>query len=121
MFKRANINTLPPLIPITATEALECIEIDVVGPFRESSKGNKYILTMIDIFTRWPEAYAISNQETETILACLEDFVSRHGIPRSILTDQGKQFESQLLKFFVKHLIFKRRELQVTIQLAMVK
>ena len=40
------------------------------------------------------------NQETETILACLEDFVSRHGMPRSILTDQGKQFESQLFKNF---------------------
>ena len=100
MFKRSNINTLPPLIPITATEPLECIEVDVVGPFKESSKGNRYILTMIDIFTRWPEAYAIKNQETETILACLEDFVSRHGMPRSILTDQGKQFESQLFKNF---------------------
>ena len=63
---------LTHLIPITAIKPLECIEVDVVGPFRESSKGNPYILTMIDIFTRWLEAYAIKNQKTKTILACLE-------------------------------------------------
>ena len=54
VFKRSNINILTPLSPITATEALECIEVDVIGPFRENSKGNQYILTMIDISTRWP-------------------------------------------------------------------
>ena len=60
---------------------------------------------------------AIKNQETETILAYLEDFVSRNGMPRSILTNQSKQN----LKIFVMHLIFKRKKLQAIILLVMNK
>ena len=75
-----------------------------------SDKGNKYIFTIIDTYTRWPEAYAIANQETGTILTCLEDFISRHGLPDAILTDQGRNFESQLFKsFFESFGIIKKR------------
>ena len=81
MYKPANVNMTPPLIPITSTRALQLIELDVVGPFPVSDKGNKYIFTIIDTYTRWSEAYVIANQETETILTCLEDFISRHGLP----------------------------------------
>ena len=110
MYKPANVNMTPPLIPITSTKALQLIELDIVGPFPVSDKGNKYIFTIIDTYTRWPEAYAIANQETETILTCLEDFISRHGLPDAILTDQGRNFESQLFKSFLQSFgIIKKR------------
>ena len=102
MYKPPNVNMTQPLIPITSTRALQLIELDVVGPFPVSEKGNKYIFTNIDTYTRWPEAYAIANQETETILTCLEDFISRHGLSDAILTNQGRNFESQLFKSFLQ-------------------
>jgi hypothetical protein len=104
MFKPASVNTTPPLMPITSTHPFELIEMDIVGPFPVSDKGNRYILTVIDHFTRWPEAYALSKQDTQSVLDCLEDFISRHGVPDQILTDQGTNFEAQLFKSFCQSL-----------------
>jgi hypothetical protein len=41
--------------------------IDVAGPFPLSDKENRYLLIAMDYFTKWPEAYAILNQEASTI------------------------------------------------------
>ena len=42
------------------------VAIDLVGPLpKESRCGNKYILTMVDVCTRWPEAVLISNITTD--------------------------------------------------------
>ena len=110
MYKPANFNMTPPLISITSARALQLIELDVVGPFPVSDKDNKYIFTIIDTYTRWLEAYATANQKTETILTCLEDFISRHGLPDAILTEQGRNFESQLFKSFLQSFeIIKKR------------
>lgn len=45
----------------------ERIAIDVAGPFPQSDLGNRYILVAMDYFSKWPEAYAIPNQETTTV------------------------------------------------------
>jgi transposase InsO family protein len=100
MYKPSTVNVVPPLIPIISNKPFQLVEIDIVGPFNVTENGRKYIMTCIDTYTKWPEAYAIPNQETETIIGCLEDFISRHGVPEAILTDQGRNFEAQLFKSF---------------------
>ena len=100
MFKRATVNTTPPLVAIPCSRPNELVEMDIVGPTTVSSKGNKYILTIVNAWTKWPEAYPIPNQETEFILPCVEDYISRHGVPDTILTDQGRNFEAQLFPGF---------------------
>jgi transposase InsO family protein len=100
MFKPSTVNTTPPLLPITTTYPFALVEMDVVGPSSVTERGNLYLLTMIDHFTRWPEAYPIPDQTTETVLNCLEDFISRHGVPDRILTDQGTNFTSHLFTSF---------------------
>ena len=39
------------------------VAIDVLGPLIKSEKGNRYVLVLVDCFTKWTEAYAIPNQE----------------------------------------------------------
>ena len=48
---------------------MERIAMDVLGPLPESTTGNKYIVIIADYmyFTKWPEAFAIPNQEATTI------------------------------------------------------
>lgn len=76
------------------------IHIDLVGPF-SVSKGNTYILTMMDRFTRWPEAVPLSNMEATTVTeAILCHWISRFGKPAIITTDQGRQFISQHFRSF---------------------
>jgi len=72
------------------------IHIDIVGPF-PVSQGCTHLLTCIDRFTRWPEVIPIANTQAETCgRALIANWISRFGIPSSITTDRGAQFESDL-------------------------
>ena len=72
--------------------------MDILGPFTESDSGNNYILVVSDYFTKWTEAYAIPNQEATTVAKKLTDeFFFRYSPPEQPHSDQGRQFESQLL------------------------
>ena len=58
-------------------------------------RGNRYILVMIEVFTRYVIAVAIPDQNAKTICdAITHRFLLVHGAPRRILTDQGANFES---------------------------
>ncbi|GFV21181.1 retrovirus-related Pol polyprotein from transposon 297 [Trichonephila clavipes] len=45
----------------------ERIAFDILGPLPRSSEGNNNILVVMDYFTKWPEAYPISDQEASTV------------------------------------------------------
>lgn len=76
----------------------ECWAMDIVGPLEITPSGNRYILSMCDTFTRWPEAVPIPDQKAPTIARAMVDrVIAAHGVPTKILTDQGANFESQLI------------------------
>ena len=75
------------------------VAIDLIGPIHPpSDNGNRFILTVVDYATRYPEAKPLQKIDTETVAEALVDIYSRVGIPREVLTDQGKQFTSDLMK-----------------------
>ena len=64
---------------------------------------NKYLLVVTDYFTRWVEMLPMPDQEAMTVARLfVSDFVCRFGIPRQIVSDQGRQFESQLFQEMCK-------------------
>ena len=70
--------------------------MDIVGPM-PTSDGNSYCLTIIDRFSRWPEAIPLKDIEVTTICrAFIDGWISRFGAPETVTTDQGSQFESRL-------------------------
>ena len=80
------------------------IGIDFLGPFPVSN-GNSYIALFGDHFTKWYEAVPLSDQTTEkTANALLEHWISRFGVPVSIYTDQGRNFESKLFQSLIQSL-----------------
>ena len=75
------------------------IAIDLVGPISPScEKRHRYILTLIDYATRYPEAVPLKNFETETVAEALLDLFSRLGIPKKILSNLGTQFVSKCME-----------------------
>ena len=81
------------------------VAIDLIGPISPPSKeGHRYILTLVDDTTRYPEAVPLKNIDTETVAEALVDIFSRLGIPEDILSDLGTQFVSDCMKE-VAHLL----------------
>ncbi|XP_071490086.1 uncharacterized protein [Diadema antillarum] len=74
------------------------VAMDIVGPLPRSKKGNKYILVLCDYATRYPEAVPLPSVEAEKVADELIKIFSRVGIPDELLTDQGSNFMSLLMK-----------------------
>ena len=74
------------------------IAVDIVGPLDPPSyKKNRYILTIVDYATRYPEAISLPGIEAERVAEALVDVFSTVGVPREMLTDLGTQFTSELM------------------------
>ena len=74
----------------------EHIHVDVVGPL-PTSRGFKHILTIVDRYTRWPEAIPVSDTTALTLArALIYNWISRFGTPTHITSDRGAQFTSSL-------------------------
>jgi len=72
--------------------------VDLVGTLPESERGNSYIMVVGDYFSHWMEAIPIPNQEASTVAEKLIDEVFLHfSVPEQLRSDQGRQFESQLV------------------------
>ena len=75
------------------------VAVDIVGPMAPPSEaGHRYILTLVDYATRYPEAVPLKKITTETVAEALLDIYSRVGIPEEVLIDQGTQFISECMQ-----------------------
>ena len=90
---KAPLNPLPVI-----KEPFTRIAMDVFGPLNRTKAGNKYILVLMDYVTKWPEAFALRNGTAETIVNFLIEVTARIGVPQELLTDNGSNFMSKVMK-----------------------
>lgn len=93
---------IPKKIP-TPDQRFYQIHLDIIGPLPEV-RGYKYCLTMIDRFSRWPEAIPKEITADSIAKAFHSTWVARYGAPAIITTDQGRQFESAVFQALTKYL-----------------
>ena len=87
------------LQPFSVGGPWELVSIDVTGPHTKTKRGNVYILTCQDYFSKWVECFALPNQEAELVARVLvEQVFCRYGFPAKILSDKGSNFESKLFQ-----------------------
>ena len=69
-----------------------------MGPIQPATdRGNRYILTLVDFASRYPEAVALKGIEAERVAEALVDMFCRLSVPSEMLTDMGTQFTSELM------------------------
>ena len=84
--------------------------MDLVGSnLPPSENGHRYILTLVDFATRYPEAVPLKNIETEAVAEALLDMHSRLGIQKEVLSDLGTQFVSKCMEEVSRLLSIKRQ------------
>ena len=82
--------------------------MDVVGPLPRTQGGNRFILTICDYATRYPEAFVLPSVEAPRVAKELIKLFSHVGIPDEILTDQGTNFMSTMIEEIYRLLHIKR-------------
>ncbi|KII74227.1 Retrovirus-related Pol polyprotein [Thelohanellus kitauei] len=97
--KYKNYTPRASLSPIIAEERFSFWEVDFIGPLPTTKRGNKFIIMFIDLFSKWVEAEALTDQSADSAAeAFMRCVVSRYGIPKQIHSDKGTQFESTLFQ-----------------------
>ena len=92
-------NPRAPLKPLPCIgQRFELLAMDLVGPLERTQRGRKYILTAMYLFSKYPAAPPLKRVDTESVVEGLVEILSRHGLPETVLTDQGSVFMSGVKK-----------------------
>ena len=87
-----------PSQSITTNFPFEKICMDITGPLPVSKRGNKYILSIVDYFSRYPMLIPIKTIDAKTVTrALMKNWIAIFGVPMSIHSDRGTNFESELM------------------------
>jgi hypothetical protein len=88
---RAPLGTMP------VGDVLDRLSTDILGPFPESERKNKYILVVSDHFSKWVEIFAVPDQTAPTCARLiLNEVIARFGCPLDLHSDQGRNYESHI-------------------------
>lgn len=99
----ARIKNPPPeravLKPITEFEKpFDMVAVDILE-LSTTSCQNKYVVVFTDYLTKWVEAFPLRNMTAEAIAKVfVNEVITRHSAPSKLLSDQGRNFLSDLVK-----------------------
>lgn len=101
--KAHKISTAPPngisSNPKRVTRPMQMLSIDLVGPLPRSYSGFTVILSCVDVFSKFTWLFPLRNGTARSIIKILEENIFLvHGVPRTIICDNGRQFVSKEFK-----------------------
>uniref|UniRef100_A0A2N9ESH3 Uncharacterized protein n=1 Tax=Fagus sylvatica TaxID=28930 RepID=A0A2N9ESH3_FAGSY len=93
----ANVPRVPPeeFTPITSPWPFAQLGLDIMGPFSVGTKQAKFLVVAIDYFTKWVEAKPLAIISEKNVKSFVwKAVICRFGIPRVLISDNGKQFDN---------------------------
>lgn len=96
----ARLRPAPPHAPLAPwpfpPHAFHRIHLDFLGPFND-----QMYLIIVDAFSKWVECYCMrTSYGTKAVIEKLVDFMSRFGVPHTLVSDNGTSFTSQDFSHF---------------------
>jgi hypothetical protein len=76
------------------------VHVDHVGLFETSAQGNKFILVIVDAFTKFVIMEAVKSQKTQPVVRVFQQVMCLFGVPTRIISDRGSAFTSHSFKLF---------------------
>lgn len=87
----------------------QMLSIDIVGPLPATSNGNSFIVTLVDMYSKYFESAAVKDITTATVAdVVMELIICRYGLPEIMVSDQGSQFTSVVATTLYKSLGIRR-------------
>ena len=97
--KPATQSSLGVYQPILTSKPLDAAFVDFYGPLPASTFGYRYVLVILDGFTKYVKIYPLRKQTTRAaMIKIFTDYIPKFGKPTRVVTDHGTQFTSQLWK-----------------------
>uniref|UniRef100_A0A2N9HQX3 Uncharacterized protein n=1 Tax=Fagus sylvatica TaxID=28930 RepID=A0A2N9HQX3_FAGSY len=99
----ANLVHSPPemLVPMTASWPFAQWGLDIMGPFPIGRRQLKFLVVAIDYFTKWVEAEPLATITEKNVQNFVwKAVICRFGIPRVLVSDNGKQFDNPRFRQF---------------------
>lgn len=88
-----------PMGTVRVGAPMERIALDIMGPLNETDRKNCYVLVIQEYFTKWTEAFPIPDEKAVTVAHVVAtEWVCRFGMPHSLHSDQGRNFESAVFQ-----------------------
>ena len=77
----------------------ERVAMDLLDTSVTTTRGNRYVLVMVDCFSRWTEACPLPDKTSHSVGdAFFNQVVCRFGMPSVIHSDQGREFENKIMQ-----------------------
>ena len=88
-----------PMGHVNVGHCWERVAMDLLDMSVTTARGNKYVLVMVDCFTRWTEAFPLPDKTAQSVAdAFFNQIVCRFGMPSVIHSDQGREFENKIMQ-----------------------
>ena len=79
--------------------------MNIIGLFPKAVGNKKYLLVGTDYFTKWVEAELLANiKDVDAKKFVWKNIVTRFGVPRSLISDNGLQFDSKSFRLYYSEL-----------------
>ncbi len=95
-----SIHTIP--FTIAVYEPMERLEVDTIRPLPADEDGHRFIIVVINCFTKWVSLYPTKDTTAQSCVDALLQHVGTFGTPSQILTDNGTQFVNALVTILLK-------------------
>jgi len=93
------------LTPMTAPWSFAQWGLDIMGPFPVAVRQLKFLVVGIDYFTKWVEAETLATIMKKNIRSFVwKNIICRYGIPRVLVSNNGKQFDNSAFRYFCSEL-----------------